>query len=62
MLYIHGQWAAYSGFSYSVQPNVDSHKNLLLLKNLQFLFNHYETASKRGTHDLLIFCSFKIIR
>ena len=29
----------------------DSVKNLLLLKNLQFLPDHYETLTKEGTHD-----------
>ena len=32
--------------------NVDFDKNMLLLKNPQFLPDHYETLSKLGTHSL----------
>ena len=38
-------------FSYSVATaNLDLSKNMLLLKNLQFVPNHCETLSQRGTH------------
>ena len=36
-------------------PNEDSHSTMLLLENLQFLCNHYETWSKCGSHQLLIY-------
>ena len=32
---------------------------MLLLKNPQFLRNHYETWSKCGTHELLILTKFR---
>ena len=32
---------------------------MLLLKNLQFLLNHYETLSKYGTHEYLILAKFR---
>ena len=32
---------------------------MLLLKNLQFLLNHYETLSKYGTHEYLILTKFR---
>ena len=38
-----------------VKAKPDSTKNVLLLKNLQFLPNHDETLSKWGTHEYLIF-------
>ena len=34
-------------------------KNMLLLKNPQFLPNHYETLSKWGTHEYLIWTKFR---
>ena len=44
---------------YSVsQENPDSDKNMLLLKNPQFLPNHYETLSKCGPHEYLILTKF----
>ena len=42
------------GFMYRVRQqyaNPDSPKNMLLLKNPQFLSNHYETLSKIGPHE-----------
>ena len=36
------------------QAKADSTKNLLLLKNPQFLPNHNETLSKWGTHKYLL--------
>ena len=36
----------------------DSVKNMLLLKNLQFLPDHYETLTKEGTHEDLILTKF----
>ena len=45
---------------YSVpQANADSHKNMLLLKNPQFLHNHYETLSKWGPNEDFIFTKFR---
>ena len=38
--------------------NLDSTKNVLLLKNLQFLPNHNETLLKGGVHVYLIFTKF----
>ena len=38
--------------------NPDSTKNVLLLKNLQFLPNHNETLLKGGVHVYLIFTKF----
>ena len=32
---------------------------MLLLKNPQFLLNHYETLSKRGTHEDLTLTKFR---
>ena len=40
------------------QPNADSTKNVLLLKNPQFLPNHNETLLKGDTHVYLIFTKF----
>ena len=37
----------------------DSVKNMLLLKNLQFLPDHYETLTKEGTHEDLILTKFR---
>ena len=37
----------------------DSVKNMLLLKNLQFLPDHYETLTKEGTHEYLILTKFR---
>ena len=37
----------------------DSAKNLLLLKNLQFLPNYYETLWKKGTHVYPILTKFR---
>ena len=46
-------------YVYSVaQANLDSGKNMLLLKNPQFLTNHYETLSKCGTQGYLILTKF----
>ena len=36
-----------------------SDKNMLLLKNPQFLPDHYETLSKEGTHENLILTKFR---
>ena len=36
----------------------DSVKNMLLLKNLQFLSDHFETLTKEGTHEDLILTKF----
>ena len=45
---------------YSVaNANVDFDKNMLLLKNPQFLPDHYETLSKLGTHEYLIVSKFR---
>ena len=45
---------------YSVaNANVDFDKNMLLLKNAQFLPDHYETLSKLGTHEYLIVSKFR---
>ena len=45
---------------YSVaHANLDSSKNMLLLKNLQFLLNHYETLSQYGIHEYLIVTKFR---
>ena len=45
---------------YSVaHANVDFDKNMLLLKNPQFLPDHYETLSKLGTHEYLIVSKFR---
>ena len=41
------------------QANVDFDKNMLLLKNAQFLPDHYETLSKLGTHEYLIVSKFR---
>ena len=41
------------------QAKADATKNVLLLKNLQFLPNHNETLSKWGTHEYLIFTKFR---
>ena len=50
-----GERSFHFELNYSVpQANPDSLKNMLLLKNPQFLPNHYETLSKRGTHEDLI--------
>ena len=35
-------------------------KNMLLLKNLQFLPDHNETLTKEGTHEDLILTKFRI--
>ena len=44
---------------YSVaQANVDFPKNVLLLKNPQFLPNLYETLLKLDTHEYLILTKF----
>ena len=46
---------------YSVsQENTDSPKNMLLIKNPQFLSNQYETLSKWGPHDNFILTKFRI--
>ena len=37
----------------------DSVKNMLLLKNLQFLPYHYEILTKEGTHEGLILTKFR---
>ena len=37
-----------------VYENAESLKNMLLSKNTQFLPNHYETLSKKGTHEYRI--------
>ena len=34
-------------------------KNMLLIKNLQFLSDHYETLTKEGTHEGLILTMFR---
>ena len=39
--------------------NPDLGKNMLLLKNPQFLPNHYETLTKEGTHEDLILTKFR---
>ena len=45
--------------SYTLKhANPDSTKNVLLLKNLQFLPNHNETLLKGGIHVYLIFTKF----
>ena len=41
------------------KANVDSSKNMLLLRNSQFLPNHYETLSKLTTHEDLIWTKFR---
>ena len=41
------------------QENPDSVKNMLLLKNPQFLPNHYETFSKWGCHEDLILTKYR---
>ena len=47
-------------FKYTVsQEFPDSVKNMLLLKNLQFLPDHYETLTKEGTHEDLILTKFR---
>ena len=46
-------------FYYTLKhANPDSTKNVLLLKNLQFLPNHNETLLKGGVHVYLIFTKF----
>ena len=46
-------------YIYSVaQANLDSGKNMLLLKNPQFLPNYYETLSKWSTLEYLILTKF----
>ena len=37
----------------------DSVKNMLLLKNLQFSSDHYETLTKESTHEDLILKKFR---
>ena len=37
----------------------DSVKNMLLLKNPQFLSDHYEILTKEGTHEDLILTKFR---
>ena len=37
----------------------DSVKNLLLLKNSQFLPDHYETLTKEAIHEYLILIKFR---
>ena len=39
--------------------NQDSYSTLLFLENPQFLCNRYETLSKCGTHELLIYTKFR---
>ena len=41
------------------KANVDSSKNMLLLKNSQFLPNHSETLLKYGTHEYPILAKFR---
>ena len=41
-----------------VKANLDSSKNMLLLKNLQFVPSHCETLSLKGTHEYLIVTKF----
>ena len=41
------------------KANVDSSKNMLLLKNTQFLPNHSETFLKYGTHEYPILAKFR---
>ena len=41
------------------EANPDLAKNMLLLKNPQFLLNHYETLSKQGTHEDLTLTKFR---
>ena len=41
------------------KANVDSSKNMLLLKNPQFLPNHFETLTKGSTHEDLILTKFR---
>ena len=36
------------------KANLDFPKNMLLLKNPQFVPNHYETLSKLGLHEYLL--------
>ena len=40
------------------QEFLESVKNMLLPKNLQFLPDHYETLTKEGTHEDLILTKF----
>ena len=37
------------------QPNVDSHKDMILVKNPQILANYYETRKKLSTHDRVLY-------
>ena len=37
----------------------DSVKNMLLLRNRQFLSDYYETLTKEGTHEDLILIKFR---
>ena len=48
-----------SSFYSVAHTNVDFDKNMLLLKNPQFLPDHYETLSKLGTHEYLIVSKFR---
>ena len=41
------------------EANPDLAKNMLLLKNPQFLLNHYKTFSKQGTHEDLTLTKFR---
>ena len=41
------------------QEFLDSVKNMLLLKNPQFLYDHYEILTKEGTHEGLILTKFR---
>ena len=42
----------------AILANTDSSKNMLLIKNPQFLPNYYETLSQLGTHEYLIVTMF----
>ena len=41
------------------QEFLDSVKNMLLPKNLQFLPDHYETLTKEGTHEDLVLTKYR---
>ena len=56
----HGQKSPKKCTQYTVsEANLDSSKNMLLLKNPQFLPNHYETLPKQGTHEYYILAKFR---
>ena len=41
------------------KANANSSKNMLLLKNLQFVPNHCETLSQNGTNEYLFVTKFR---